>query len=632
MLSLSHPWLLAAAVLLLLHRVGRRLYTAYLAEEPELYYLPTGLNRARPAERRSVSRTAARVARRRAAPPARASRHQAARGWLRGCAAVSSRLALTLRLAPAARSRLPRARLPAPAVLPPHALGARILRADVCRVRAALPLFPEARNLTPAPRSYAMRPAPAVRYRREMVAMADGGQVTLDWAPSPGADAALDTLPPGADDDAPIVLLMHGLAGASNENYIRSFAARAGTTRRWRVVVYNRRGHGDGEHIMPRLTLGEAAAAEGREHTPRADAGSDWAFGSAGSGGLKRVASAGGLRRTGSVGEGLSGAGRNDGAAASSKRTWPRHGDTNDLHAVVAHLRARHPAAPLLCIGYSAGSNVLIKYLAEAGSDAPVAGAVSVSNAYDLVRGTALFAKHHPWWDWLMARSLAALAARHWDMLEQVMPLPKGLVRKASSVRDLDALVAAPLYGYPSVDAYYADQHCCAMLEHVAAPTLCMNARDDPIIHDSLLDYPVNAAAANANLLLAVTKRGGHLGWVEGWRPVSWYETLCMQFLDATLVAHEARGGGGMGAMGSSPMAAAGAEAGCGVQPPAETVWLSTPPHANGRVGAVPRGRRAAAAREEAGVSPSPTRSTRKGGRRVNGAASPSPARRSARA
>lgn len=43
------------------------------------------------------------------------------------------------------------------------------------------------------------------------------------------------------------MVLAHGLAGASDENYIRSFAAVA-SARGWRVVVYNRRGHGDAEH------------------------------------------------------------------------------------------------------------------------------------------------------------------------------------------------------------------------------------------------------------------------------------------------------------------------------------------------------------------------------------------------
>ena len=53
----------------------------------------------------------------------------------------------------------------------------------------------------------------------------------------------------------------------------------------------------------------------------------------------------------------------------------------------------------------------------------------------------------------------------------------KSMVRKASSVRALDILIAKPIYGYDSVDAYYADSHCCELLEHVAVPTLVLNAR-----------------------------------------------------------------------------------------------------------------------------------------------------------
>ena len=73
-LALEHPALLGAALLFLLHRLGKRLYTAYLAEEPELFFLPTGLNRACPAELRCVRGTAVKLHGRRVAPPAAASR------------------------------------------------------------------------------------------------------------------------------------------------------------------------------------------------------------------------------------------------------------------------------------------------------------------------------------------------------------------------------------------------------------------------------------------------------------------------------------------------------------------------------------------------------------------------------
>ena len=270
---------------------------------------------------------------------------------------------------------------------------------------------------------------------------------------------------------------------------------------------------------MPELTLGEAAEAEGR------------GGGAGGSGG-------GG----GDAGGGCSfGAPRGDAACPTSKRTWPRHGDTADLHSVADELGSRFPDAPLLAVGFSAGSNVLVKYLGEAGGGSPFAGAVSVCNAYDLVAGTRLFCRLHPLWDRYMARLLRVLARRHSDMLEQVAPhISMRLVRKASSVRALDALVAAPLYGYPSVDAYYADSHCCTLLEHVRVPTLLLNARDDPVIHPSLLEYPINAAATNPALIAAITKRGGHLGWITGWAPSSWYEAAIFEYLGAVVDAHQA--------------------------------------------------------------------------------------------
>lgn len=66
--------------------------------------------------------------------------------------------------------------------------------------------------------------------------------------------------------------------------------------------------------------------------------------------------------------------------------------------------------------------------------------------------GTKLFAKYHPLWDWYLARSLRMLAKRHWEVIEQIVPPEERegrqrMVRKASSVRDLDASLAMPLYG-----------------------------------------------------------------------------------------------------------------------------------------------------------------------------------------
>ncbi|ETW06210.1 hypothetical protein, variant 5 [Aphanomyces invadans] len=75
-------------------------------------------------------------------------------------------------------------------------------------------------------------------YDRELVRMDDGGQVALDWIPS--------TLP----SSAPIVLVLHTLAGCSQD--MREFC-RAATASGYRAVVFNKRGHGNTKLTTPKL-------------------------------------------------------------------------------------------------------------------------------------------------------------------------------------------------------------------------------------------------------------------------------------------------------------------------------------------------------------------------------------------
>ena len=65
-----------------------------------------------------------------------------------------------------------------------------------------------------------------------------------------------------------------------------------------------------------------------------------------------------------------------------------------------------------------------------------------------------------------------------------------------------------------------------------------MNAADDPIalttVKRGVFDY--DAVAANDNLVVAVTARGGHLGWVDAADPTGppdWAQETVLDFLDA---------------------------------------------------------------------------------------------------
>lgn len=62
-------------------------------------------------------------------------------------------------------------------------------------------------------------------------------------------------------------------------------------------------------------------------------------------------------------------------------------GDAADTAAMVARVRARHPAAAFLAmVGVSAGSGLLVTYLGRHHATTPVQAAVALCPAYDIER------------------------------------------------------------------------------------------------------------------------------------------------------------------------------------------------------------------------------------------------------
>ena len=56
-------------------------------------------------------------------------------------------------------------------------------------------------------------------------------------------------------------------------------------------------------------------------------------------------------------------------------------------------------------------------------------------------------------------------------------------------------------------------------LSNVKKPCFVLHARDDPIIHADSLPLGQQGSGAPSNVLLLMTKHGGHIGWPTGWLP-----------------------------------------------------------------------------------------------------------------
>ncbi|RCV07553.1 hypothetical protein SETIT_1G253800v2 [Setaria italica] len=87
------------------------------------------------------------------------------------------------------------------------------------------------------------RSLPAVKLRRECLRAPDDGAVALDWVC--GDDRTLPR-------DAPVLILLPGLTGGSDDTYVRHMLMRA-RSKGWRVVVFNSRGCADSPVTTPQF-------------------------------------------------------------------------------------------------------------------------------------------------------------------------------------------------------------------------------------------------------------------------------------------------------------------------------------------------------------------------------------------
>ncbi|OQR95141.1 serine protease family S33 [Achlya hypogyna] len=215
---------------------------------------------------------------------------------------------------------------------------------------------------------------------------------------------------------------------------------------------------------------------------------------------------------------------------------------TQDLREAVRYLRETQvPTAALVAGGFSLGSNILLKYVGEEGAGCLLSGAVSVGNPYDLLasnRNLMHSRLHNLLYREALTSNLLRLFFEKSNAHEHFKSHPVvdlDRLRAAASVWEFDDRLTRHVFGYATVSDYYRDASCSQYLKGVRIPTLCLTAADDPIsIHTAI---PDDDCAANRHILLAVTEKGGHLGFFTGGDvcefPDMWASNVFVQFCNA---------------------------------------------------------------------------------------------------
>lgn len=198
-------------------------------------------------------------------------------------------------------------------------------------------------------------------------------------------------------------------------------------------------------------------------------------------------------------------------------------GLTTDLDATIRHVAKDPRVTNVLVLGYSGGGSIALKLAGEWGSDVPsgvsAIGTISAPLDYvhvvrrmDMLR--ALIYRRHVLGG--LKDRARAFATRH----------PKRAHYAAKDVdrlklfRDYDDAIIVPMHGFDSVDQYYRESSSGPYLPKVRVPSLVVHSEDDPMVSfDSIAPWQ---SGASEHVAFAISKHGGHIGWVGGVDEANW--------------------------------------------------------------------------------------------------------------
>lgn len=193
-------------------------------------------------------------------------------------------------------------------------------------------------------------------------------------------------------------------------------------------------------------------------------------------------------------------------------------GETSDVDFVVREAQRRWPHRDLLVAGFSAGANMLVKWLGEQGGRAPEAirAAAAVSAPFEIASSARRI--DHLLGGVYVAHFLRTLIPKALAKERQYPGcLDVARVRAARSFAAFDDCATAVLHGFRGAEEYWRTSSCGAFLPEIRRPTLLLSARDDPFHDEETL--PTRTLLASPWLHGVFPSTGGHVGFHLGLAP-----------------------------------------------------------------------------------------------------------------
>lgn len=240
-----------------------------------------------------------------------------------------------------------------------------------------------------------------------------------------------------------------------------------------------------------------------------------------------------------------------------------RTSDAQEAASVIRD-RALAKGQVLVGAGYSMGAIVMANYVASYGKDCALDAAVAVSGGLDM-RYQEHFYRAQRLWQPMLAGTLRDdyfLGKFGHRVKAKLTPSQFLKILRATHITEIDRHGVVPLNGFDDLDHYYREMSALGDIPHdpdtdelvmddannqsakihdVSIPLLVVHSFDDPLltwratVRNSGFMHPENLVkSGSGNLMLLLTKAGGHVGWALGLWPTKhkwkWMSDVVMSF------------------------------------------------------------------------------------------------------
>ncbi len=189
-------------------------------------------------------------------------------------------------------------------------------------------------------------------------------------------------------------------------------------------------------------------------------------------------------------------------------------GDYEEIAWILAQLRARH-SGPVIAAGVSLGGNALLRWAAEAGSEASshVKAVAAICSPLDLAAGGRAIGRgfNRQIYTRMFLRTMVPKALRKWEQHPGLFD--REALLAARDLYAFDNVFTAPLHGFRNTEDYWHRASSKPLLSHIRVPALVVNALNDPFVPASSLP---RAGEVGPCVTLWQPRHGGHVGFAQG--------------------------------------------------------------------------------------------------------------------